>query len=155
MRRRTRPVIIAFAVSPLAASTASAVWVFGLGEFLGDFHNGLGVGANAAIMFVVSLLVAYPTAAVVGVPGYLLFRRVGWVRRRHWFLLGTGISFAAIGVIVTIGLLASRLPRDQWGYAIVGTVLFGAPPALVMGGVFAWLIQRAGPDVDMIAATFD
>jgi hypothetical protein len=134
---------------------ASAVWVFGLGEFLGGFHNGFGVGANAAIMFVVSLLVAYPTAAVVGVPGYLLFHRVGWVRRLHWFLLGTVIGFAAIGAIVTIGLLASRLPRDQWVYGIVGTALFGAPPALVMGGAFAWLIRRAGPDVDKIAATFD
>jgi hypothetical protein len=129
--------------------------VFGLGEFLGGFHNGFGVGANAAIMFVVSLLAAYSAAAVVGVPGYLLFRRVGWVRRLHWFLLGTVIGLAAIGLIITIGLLASRLPRDQWGYAIVGTVLFGAPPALVMGGVFTWLMRRAGPDIDKIAATFD
>ena len=155
MQRRSRRVIIAFAVSPLAASTTSAVWAFALGEFLGGFHNGFGVGANAAMMFVLSLLAAYLAAAVLGVPGYLLFRRVGWVRRRHWFLLGTVIGYAAIGQILVVGILASAQVRDQWAYGALGTVILGAPSALVMGLVFTWLIRRTGPDIDRIAATFD
>jgi hypothetical protein len=155
MQRRSRRVIIAFAVSPLAASTTTAVWVVAFGEFFGGLHNGFSVGANAAIMFVTSLLAAYLATAVLGVPGYLLFRRVGWVRRRHWFLLGTIVGYAAIGQILVVGLLASTQVRDQWAYGALGTVILGAPPALVMGLVFTWLIRRAGPDIDRIAATFD
>jgi len=155
MQRRSRRVIIAFAVSPLAVSTTSAVWVFALGQFFGGLHNGFGVGANAAMMFVMSLLATYLAAAVLGVPGYLLFRRVGWVRRRHWFLLGTVIGYAAIGQILVAGILASAQVRDQWAYGALGTAILGAPPALVMGLVFTWLIRRAGPDIDRIAATFD
>jgi hypothetical protein len=155
MQRRSRRVIIAFAVSPLAASMTSAVWVFALGQFFGGFHNGFGVGVNAAIMFVMLLLAAYLAAAVLGVPGYLLFRRIGWVRRRHWFLLGTVIGYAAIGQILAVGILASAQVRDQWEYGALGSVVLGAPLALVMALVFTWLIRRTGPDIDRIAATFD
>jgi hypothetical protein len=155
MRRRSRPVIIAFAVSPLAASVASAAWVFVLDEFLGGLHNEFSAGANMAIMFVVSLLVAYLAAAVIGAPGYLLFRRIGWVRRRHWFLLGAAIGCAPVGLIMAMGILASGQAWEPSVFVIIGAVLFTSPPALVMGVVFAWLIRRAEPNIDRIAATFD
>jgi hypothetical protein len=106
-------------------------------------------------MFVVSLLVAYLAAAVIGAPGYLLFRRIGWVRRRHWFLLGAAIGCAPVGLIMAMGILASGQAWEPSVFVIIGAVLFTSPPALVMGVVFAWLIRRAEPNIDRIAATFD
>ena len=155
MQRRSRTVIIAFAVSPLAASGASAASVLAWDEFFGGFHSRFSVGANAAIMFVVSLLATYLAVAVLGVPGYLLLRRVAWVRRWHWFLLGAVIGYAAIAQILAVGFIASSQAREQWAYSATGGVIFGAPPALAMGLMLTWLIRRVGSDIDRIAATFD
>jgi len=155
MARRSRPVIFAFAVSPLAASAALAAWVFTLGKFFGDPDDEFGVGATTAIISAASLFSGYLAAIVLGVPGNILFRRIGWIGRRHCFLLGTVIGCAAAALLLTMGVLAGDYAGSKLIYAIAGGAVVTVPPALVMGVVFTWLIRRAGPDIDKIAATFD
>lgn len=73
MARRSRPLIIALAVSPPAASAVSAAWVFVLGSVFADPDDELGVGAATAIFFAASLFFGYLAAAVLGVPATSCF----------------------------------------------------------------------------------
>jgi len=148
MARRSRPLLFAFAISPLAASLVLALWFPIIAE-IGDLTGGMGIGKITAIFFAMSLFLGYMAAGIIGVPGYFLLRRMGWVRRHSWFLLGVVMETAAGGLLVAVGYGYPSI------YFVVGAVLLVAPPALTTGFVFMWLIRRAGPDVEKIAATFD
>jgi len=155
MARSLNPVIVAFAVSPLAASTVLAIWLFIFGKFFAPPAVGISLGAIIAIFFGVSLFSGYLAAIVLGVPGYFLLRRVGWVRRRWCFLLGIVMGGAAGTLLMTMVYGHSNDAQARPMLFLLGAAILSGPPALAMGLVFMWLIRRAGPDIDKIAATFD
>jgi hypothetical protein len=153
MLGRSRPVIIAFAVTPLAASTVLAAWVFALGLLFKEPQDEM--GALVAIFFAASLFLGYLATIVLGLPGYLLFRRIGWVARRHCFLLGAIVGFAEGALLLAVGILGNDDLLANPVAAIGGFALLTAPLVSVMGVLFAWLIRRSGFDIAKIASTFD
>ena len=155
MARRSRPILVAFAISPLAASLVLALWFFVIAGIFGGPRGGMGIGKITAVFFATSLFLGYVAAGIIGVPGYFLLRRMGWVRRRSWFLLGVTMETAAGGFLFAIGYNSTNNLLVHSIYFVAGAVLLIAPPALTTGFVFMWLIRRAGPDVEKIAATFD
>jgi len=155
MPRKSSGVIAAFAISPLAASAATSLCMFAVGHFVANPNDEYGPGAVAAILFVISLLAGYLAAVVLGVPGYALFRRIGWVHRRHWFLLGTAIGCVSAALLVTAGYRYGHIAESNAVSAVAGMAVLTAPLPLVMGLVFTWQMGRAAPDIDRIAATFD
>jgi len=153
-RPRLRNVVAAFAAAPLggAGVTAAIGWLVGL------FSFGLNAAAAeaAAPLFIVLSILGYAVAIILGIPGYLLFRRMAWVRRAHWVLL-CAVLGAAAGSIWPVAALLTRIDIDI-SYpvaAIGGFAIAGALVGTVSGLVFAWIIRIDAPKADEIAATFD
>jgi hypothetical protein len=150
-----RNVVAAFAAAPLggAGVTAAIGWLVGL------FSLGLNAALAAeaaAPLFIVFSILGYVVAIVLGIPGYLLFRRMAWIRRAHWVLL-CAVLGAAAGSIWPVVALVTRIDIDI-SYplaAIGGFAVAGALVGTVSGFVFAWVIKIEAPRADEIAATFD
>jgi hypothetical protein len=154
MRRRSGSVRIAFAVGPPAASAVLAALMFALGLAFEERKDE--IGEIVAIIFATSLLFGYLATIVLGLPGYLFFRHLGWLARRHCFLLGAIVGLVDGALLVTIGILGGGedVERDA-AAAIIGGLLLTSPLILTMGALFAWLIRRSASDIDTIASTFD
>ena len=147
-----RNVVAAFAAAPLggAGATAAIGWLVGL------FSFGLNAVAAeaAALLFIVFSILGYAVAIVLGIPGYLLFRRMAWVRRAHWVLL-CAILGAAAGSIWPVVALLTRIDVGDPTASIGGFAIAGALVGTVSGFVFAWIIRIEPPRAEEIAATFD
>jgi hypothetical protein len=113
------------------------------------------LGVIVAVFFAGSLFSGYLAVIVLGVPGYLLLRRVGWVRRRWWFLLGIVMGCAAGALLMTMVYGHSNDAQAHPAYFVLGAAILVAPLVVTTGLVFMWLIRRAGTNIDEIAATFD
>jgi hypothetical protein len=113
-----KSVAIAFAVSPAVAIVPMY------------FFGGPGLGKVLAI---VSLLIAYMSAIVVGLPLYLVMRRRGWMSASH--LIGAGAICALPGAAFWVFTSPTGLVQAQ-GAIVVLLVLFCG----VIGGAVFWLI---------------
>jgi hypothetical protein len=155
-RLRLKKVVAAFAVAPLGGAGAVAA----IGWFIGMFSLGLSadVGAvvaeTAFVLFVIFSILGYAVAIILGIPGYLIFRRMAWVRRAHWVLL-CAILGAIAGSIWPVVALLAQLGINNPTTSIGGMTVAGALVGTVSGLVFAWIIKVEAPRADEIAATFD
>ncbi|HUL10428.1 MAG TPA: hypothetical protein VLV76_29135 [Candidatus Acidoferrum sp.] len=143
-------VVAAFAVAPLAG----ALLVAGVG-----FLMALAVGPSAltgvvGTAFALTAGIGYVAAVLLGIPGFLLFRRLRWVGSAHWVLLCASVG-AVTGAVMPA---AVTLAGDRGGrlWAAVGVFLvIGAVVGAASGLLFARTIKIKPPASDEIAATFD
>jgi hypothetical protein len=149
-RPRLKNVVAAFVAAPLGG--AGAVAVVALLAMLLNAPADV-AGAAAVGMFVLTLILGYVVAAVLGIPGYLLFRRFGWVRRAHWILLCAVLGSVAGAAWPLAAMLsgANAVPLTSIG----GLALIGLLVGTASGFVFAKVIKIEAPRADEIAATFD
>jgi hypothetical protein len=150
--RRSRRVLAAFFIGPLVAAGLIALLVGALA--ISRAESGAGLVRGVAGIFALALMFEYLCAAVLGGPGYWLFRRLGWSERRHWFLLG-GVVGGASGALLSVGLVF--VARREWSSPatiIIGSA-FTVVAALCMGLVFRWLLPSREREVNEIAARFD
>jgi hypothetical protein len=96
----------------------------------------------------------YAAAIVLGIPGFLLFRRLGWVGRAQWIVLCAGVGSVA-GALASAALFAGEmLPGD-----ILSTIGVFAVAGLFVGAAsglaFSLVIRFEPPDAKRIAAAFD
>ena len=150
-RPRLKNVVAAFAAAPLGGAGAIAAFTF-LAVLLGGPAD-LAVGA-AVGLFILTLILGYVVAVVLGIPGYLLFRRLGWISRAHWILLCAVLGSAA-GAAWPVAVLLSRANTVDPLTSIGGLAVAGLLVGTVSGFVFAWVIKIEAPPADEIAATFD
>ena len=150
-RPRLKNAVAAFAVAPLAG----AVLVAGL-AFLFAVISGAGslLGSLVGMSFIVTAGVGYGAAIVLGIPGFFVLRRFGWVRRAHWVLLCAAIGSGTGTIGPVLEWLVTGRFDDLWpllgGFAVAGA-LIGAASGLL----FARIISIEPPGVDQVAATFD
>jgi hypothetical protein len=151
-RPRLKNVVAAFAAAPLGGAGAMAA----IGWLVSAFSYGPNAVATeaAVLLFIFFSILGYAVALVLGIPGYLLFRRMAWVRRAHWVLL-CAILGAAAGSIWPVVALLARIAVGNPAASIGGFTVAGALVGTVSGFVFAWVIKIEAPRADEIAATFD
>jgi hypothetical protein len=101
------------------------------------------------------LVVGYLVSIVVGIPVYLLFRRLGWIGRSHRFLLGAAIGALSGALFTLAGLISTRSAGPQVRDVVFAGALIGFVLAGVVGLIFAWLIRPNVPNIEEVAATFD
>ena len=149
---RLKNVVAAFAAAPLGGAGVTAA----IGWILGAFMYGPNVAATegAIPLFILFSILGYAVAIVLGIPSYLLFRRLGWIRRAHWVLLCAVLGGAA-GAVWPVMALLGRLEVGDPLASIGGFAVAGVLVGTVSGFVFAWVIKIEGPRADEIAATFD
>ena len=148
-KARPKNVLAAFAVAPLGGAGLVAVIAPILGIFSGYWDKA--GGTVAAMLFVLSLIVGYAVEIIAGIPGYLLFRHLAWVRRVHWIALGAVLGAASAAIWPLRILLLN--PDVDFGIAAVAILtaaglLWGAASGLV----FAWIIKVEAPRVDEFAS---
>jgi hypothetical protein len=145
---RLKNVVAAFAAAPLGGAAMLTVIALAFSETHTSI-DGTPVAAAvsayvhvrmALVFFLMGAIVCYPVAIILGIPGYLLFRHRGWIRRRHWILL-----FAIVGG----GVAVVGLPL--FGFIAV----FGLLAGIAMGFVFALTIRVEAPSADEVASTFE
>jgi len=149
-RPRLKNVVAAFAAAPLGG--AGAVSVVTLLAMVLSAPPAVAGGA-AVGMFVLTLVLGYAVAAILGIPGYLLFRRLGWIRSAHWILLCAvlGSVTAAAWPLAAVLIGGNAVPLTSIG----GLALIGLLVGTASGFVFAKIIKIESPRTDEIAATFD
>ncbi len=147
-----RNVVAAFAAAPLggAGVTAAIGWLIGLFSF----GPNAAAAEAAALLFIFFSVLGYAVAIILGIPGYLLFRRMAWIRRAHWVLLCANLGALAGSIWPVVALLA-RIDVVNPAASIGGFAFAGALVGTVSGFVFAWIIKIEPPRADEIAATFD
>jgi len=149
---RLKNVVAAFAAAPLGGASVVAAIALMLAAFLGGPGD---IAVNAAVaLFILTSILGYVVAGVLGIPGYLLFRRLGWIRRAHWVLLCAVLGSAA-GAVWPVVALLSRINGVDPVASIGGFAVAGLLVGTVSGFVFAWIIKVEAPGADEIAATFD
>jgi hypothetical protein len=131
-------VITAFAVAPLGGAGVVAAIALVFGVLLAGW--GRSAGGVVAMVFVLTAILGYAVGIVAGIPGYLLFRRLGWVCRAHWIALGAALGIVS-GAIWPLRVLLLN-PDVTHGTAALGALtiaglLWGAASGLA----FAWLIK--------------
>jgi hypothetical protein len=146
-------VVAAFAAAPLGGAGAAAAITLVL-----TLDATLDVAAAiAATAFAFTAIIGYAVAVLLRIPGYLFFRRLGWVRRAHWILLCAGLGGIA-GAIWPLLEFASGQGIGSptlYGAIVGGFILAGALLGAVSGLVFSLVIKFDPPKPDEIAATFD
>lgn len=101
------------------------------------------------------LVLGYAAAIIVGIPSYLLFRRWGWIGRRHWFLLGAAIGVLPAALFIIIGLANLNGAESHAGNVIFAGIVIALVSAVATGAMFAWLIRPKVANLDQVGATFD
>lgn len=144
-------VLAAFAVAPLGGAMFAAVVVFSVGAYLGA---GVLSGEIVASSFLVTAVVGYVAAVVLGIPGFLLFRRFRWIRASHWVLLCALIGALTGAVVPVAAALIAGATDDLWA-TLGGMLLAGSLVGAASGLPFARILKVAPPPADEIAATFD
>lgn len=131
-------VLAAFAVGPLGGAGLVAAIAF-LGVLLRD-RDGIAAGTVAAVLFVLISLLGYAVGIIAGIPGYLLFRRLGWVRWAHWITLGAVLG-ATVAAIWPLRVLLIN-PDVDYGIAALAAITFaGLLWGAASGLAFGWVIK--------------
>ncbi len=149
-RLRLGRVLAAFIAAPLAG--AGAVAARALVTVALDSSFDLASTIAAKTLFFEAIR-GYAVAALLGTPGYLLFRRMGWIRRAHWVLLWIflGVIMGVTWPLLTQVSGGPSLPLILVGAFAVTGLLFGVASGLA----FALIIKPRSPRPSEIAATFD
>lgn len=150
-RPRLHRVVAAFAVAPLGGASFVAAVMLALALYLGrDAVPGQVVGLS----FIVTAGVGYAVAVVLGIPGFLLFRRLRWIRGSHWVLLCATVGTAAGAALPVGGALFGNGREIIWA-ALGAMAAAGTLVGAASGLLFARTIRTAPPAAGEIAATFD
>src|SRR5262245_16372675 len=152
-RRKSSRVVIAFAAGPPAAAAVTTMLFLLLGLAFEDDGEVLPLILGA--LFVGLLVLGYFVSMILGIPGYLLFRRMGWLARRHCFLLGAAIGILCGACFALTGLGRADGPDSQAWNIILASVFIAIVLAGVMGLVFALVIRPRRLNIDEVASTFD
>lgn len=152
-RRKSKRVVIAFATGPLAAAAATTMLFLLLGLVFEEDREVLALILGT--LFVGLLILGYLLSFILGIPGYLLFRRMGWLARRHCFLLGAAIGILCGACVALTGLGPAREPGSQARNIMLAAGFIAIVQAGVTGLVFALVIRPKRLNVDEVAATFD
>jgi hypothetical protein len=149
-KARPKNVLAAFAVAPLGGAALVAAITLIFGVFSGYWDNA--GGAVAAMLFVLASIMGYAVEIIAGIPGYLLFRHLAWVRRVHWITLGAVLGAASAAIWPLRVLLLN--PDVDYGIAAVATLAFaGLLWGAASGLAFAWIIKVEPQRADEIAST--
>lgn len=153
--RKSSRVVTAFAAGPVVASAVVTILFLFLvlGLLLGAHRDVLIILVGG--LFGVMLVLGYLVSIILGIPGYLLFRRLGWIGRRHWFLLGAAIGALSGALFALVELANAGSAGSQARNVISACVVIALVSAGVTGPMFGWLIRPKGPNIDEVAATFD
>jgi len=106
-------------------------------------------------LFVGLLILGYLVSILLGIPGYLLFRRMGWLARRHCFLLGAAIGILSGACFALTGLWHARGSDSQARNLMLAVGFIAIVQAGVMGLLFASVIRPRRLNIDEVASTFD
>ncbi len=123
-------------------------------------EGGLTLGIVAGWLFLLIAIHGYAVALVLGIPSYLLFCRLGWIRRAHWVLLCAalgsvaGAAWPALIMMGEFGSDSGTAATAISAFAGAG-LLAGALVGAVSGLVFSLVIKIEPPRIDEIASTFD
>mgnify|MGYP006890186201 CR=1 FL=1 len=131
MHRSTR----AFLLAPLVPVLLFVTCISAAGLFSGGPTLAPAVAYSAPIWMIFAAPVSYGVAVVFGIPGFLLFRRLGWLTMRC--LVG---GAAVLGLLVGVGVSAG-FASDTVCSMLAVTLTFGA----VSGYVFWWLSRPHAP----------
>jgi hypothetical protein len=144
-------VVAAFLAAPLGAAALVALITLVLTSLDGFYAEAVGFAGS---FFALAAILGYGVAVVLGIPGYLIFRRFGWIRRAHWFLLCAALGGVA-GAAWPLGAVLAGIAPDNPLPLIGGFVGAGLLLGAAAGLVFAFIIRIAPPRPEDIAATFD
>ena len=131
--------IVAFIAAPFMGVLVSALAVT---PFFGEF-------AGWGLFFAFSLFFAYPSAFLVGLPLYLLAKRISGSLRLWQFMLG-GVASALPGLYFVLAPANSLYFERTWHLNTALTLVAGAA-----SGAALWLIMRAmrsNPSIDRTAS---
>lgn len=151
--RKSSRVVIAFAAGPAVASAMVAMFFLVLALLLDAHRDALAFLVMG--LFGGMLVLGYVVAIILGIPSYLLFRRWGWVGRRHWFLLGAVIGALSGALFMIVGLVNPNSAESQARNVILAGIVVALVSAGATGAMFAWLIRSRGSNLEEVAATFD
>lgn len=132
--------VLAFLVAPLAPLLLLAL-VDVIGSPEGSRHSG-----NGPLFAIIAFLYLYPVTAILGIPGYLLFRRKRW--HEWWRVLVGGVCIGIAPSLLSLLLVAfvdmgiGELVATLAPFAGLGAA-FGAIAALAFRAIA--LPLRAGP----------
>src|SRR5262249_24089570 len=146
--RKPRNVAAAFAVAPLGGGALVAPIAL-VGALFGQVTP-----EEVFILPILFSIHGYIAAVVFGIPSYLVFRRLGWIKRIHWVLLCAGIG-GINGAVWPVVALLIQLETDYPVATIGGFTVAGVLVGIVSGLVFAKVIKTEGPRADEIATPFD
>jgi hypothetical protein len=138
----------AFAVAPIGSVAVMIAFV--------AFHRfSKGLSPPPPRMLLGIAIIFYPIPLILGIPGYFLLRRLGWIRRAHWILLFTATSCAVATVLpIVMPMLFSSRP-DASSSMILGFGICGLLCGAVSGAIFAWVVRVQRPLKEAVATIFD
>jgi len=152
MNSRAFDPTVAFLLAPLAPGCLVIIFLFN-GWIMGNLflavegHHlellGLKVFGFLLLILIVSALIAYPPALLVGIPAYVLFKRLEWNAAPVYISFGIGVG-ALYSVVFTPALAFIIAQRVAPLSLHVGLIL----PCAFYGGLvalFFWLMAR--PDL--------
>ena len=145
-------VVAAFAVAPLGGALLAAIVGFVL-VLLADTGEMMGRVVGSA--FLLTAAFGYAAAIVLGIPGFLLFRRMRWIRRAHWVLLCAAVGGIVGAAVPAAGVLLTGGEYERLWEAAGIFLIAGAVFGVASGLLFARTIKIKPPDADEIAATFE
>lgn len=125
--KRGDRLFVGLGVAPIATALA-AVFITPL------FDESLSLGA-APIVFLATLLLAYPIAVVVALPAYMAMQALGWLT------LGSAMAASTMGGLVlglVLGTGGTSSTDDSWALSLYGGAL-----GCVMGA--AWAVAAGMP----------
>lgn len=124
-------VVLAFLIAPATALLLAAV-ADGIGYVLGSSLKLSGLG------LVLTAVYAYPTAVILGIPTFLVFRHRGWFR--WWqFVLGGMVIGCIPPLLVLVGIFG--MPFAEFLLSADGAVFLGLGAAIGAVSVLVfWLL---------------
>ena len=148
---RLKHVLAAFAVAPLAGALLVTVVAFFFAASVGVDEI---MGTVVEMTFILTAAIGYAAAIVMGIPVFLLFRHLRWIRGPHWILMCTSIGAAAGAAWPAAVMVIGDETENAW--AVLGAFLVtGSLVGAASGLLFARMIRIEPPQPDEIAATFD
>lgn len=128
-------IIVAFLIVPLVPAL-----LFGITMAIWGFTSSWGIDPPithvliAPIWSMYALPVAYAATLALGVPAFLLFRRLGW-------LSPSALTFGASIIGIAIGAAVALLFDFTAAAALAGVVLAFGIYGAITGAAFSWFIR--------------
>jgi hypothetical protein len=132
---------VGFLLAPLVPSFIFAFCAFLLGA-LGDSLHQLPITTylfGMLIWFLYAIVVAYPVTLIIGIPGYLIYKRLGFKSFKSYLIGGCILGGLAPLVLMPIFGIYETLNFNLWIFFISG--FFGAVTCVTF-----WLIVIKNPN---------